>query len=197
MSTNRKSDLASFLRKVPGYDFFHEALSTSEELDAERFAPELELEDKFFSAIESIGSLPQVQELIEAYREAQKTDSPVQDVDRFVEPILKYVRTFSQRFLSKFRPEVLQEMHRHHSEVLFPTRITEYVEKVEGAAKLLQRGKLGVPFFLKLLGIPSSVFNRRGSLSVEVAQAMAKRIAQKKQASESPAKRERTLSRMA
>lgn len=180
LQADLRSDVTQFLKGVSGYDFFHEMFSTVDEIDAEKYAHELDLIERFSKDIEKIKNLPQVQELISSVHDTEDTGAPYKKAGELAKSIAKHVDSLGNKYQSKFRPEVLREVLKGSRMYTFaPTQIQEFVDQVNKYADLLAKGKLGIPLFLALFGVSTSAYQRRASLTEEQVRIMSKRIAKK------------------
>lgn len=180
LQADLKSDITQFLKSVSGYDFFHEILTPPDDLDAEKYAPEIGLIESFFKEIEKVKYLPQVGELISSVRDTEHTRVPYKGAGDLAKSIAKYVGSLGEKYQSKFRPEVLREIRKGSMrEVFRPTKIQDFVGQVNKYADLLAKGRLGIPLFLGLFGVSTSAYQRRASLTEEQVRIMSKRIAKK------------------
>jgi hypothetical protein len=180
LKADLKSDVTQFLKDVSGYDFFHEIFSTTDEIDQEKYAHEIKLIESFSKDMEKIKNLPQVAELISSVRETEDTGIPYGKAGNVAKSIAKQVESLGYKYQSQFRPEVMQAILKGSSAFTFlPSQIQEFVYQVNKYADLLAKGKLGIPMFLALFGVPITAYQRRASLSAEQIQLMSKRIAKR------------------
>ena len=180
LEADLRSEVTQFLKGVSGYDFFHEMFSTVEEIDAEKYAHEINLIGDFFTEVEKIQKFPQVQELISSVHDTEDTGVPFKKAGDLAKSIAKHVDSLGNKYQSKFRPEVLREVLKGPRMYTFvPTQIQEFVDNVNRYADMLAKGKLGIPRFLGLFGVSTSAYQRRASLTEEQVRIMSKRIAKK------------------
>jgi len=180
LEADLRSDVTQFLKGVSGYDFFHDMFSTVEELDAEKYAHEINLIGDFFTEVEKIQKFPQVQELISSVHDTEDTGVPYKKAGDLAKSIAKHVDSLGDKYQSKFRPEVLREVMKGSLMYTFlPTQIQEFVGQVNKYADMLAKGKLGIPRFLGLFGVSNMAYQRRASLTEEQVRIMSKRIAKK------------------
>lgn len=170
----------NIVKELPGYQFFHELFSTTEDLDREKYANEIALINDFFEKVEDFRKLPQVQELIESVNVTEDTGVPFKKAGDLAKSLAKMVEALGNKYQSKFRPEILEEVKRGPRMYEFrPTQIQEYMDHVNDSAVKVSQGRMGIPLFLNYFGVPNMAYQRRASLTEEQVQVLAKRIAKK------------------
>ena len=137
---------------------FLDYFRTREEVYKETYENELKLTKEFFFITHQISLGEAVKELLELYKSYQETGNWAESPKDLVLKLTKQVTLTATKYLNKFDSDVLAKIKGRRSFLGdLPTQILEFQETILDLSKRASSG-IGVPLFLKTLGVPMEAF---------------------------------------
>lgn len=134
---------------------------TDDQIAEDRYGPELQITEEFFRSLAKELQSPEVKVLFQIVRQAEDTGSTRADAPELVETIMTRIESNAKAHLRRFRPEVLREVQRtRYLEHGSPSAIVDFVNDLRKRADGVRSGRMGIPMFLRPLGVSMSAFQR-------------------------------------
>jgi len=140
---------------------WRDLFKTDDEVTADRYKPELKITKEFFRSLTKELQSPEVAELFRIVRQAEDTGSTSAAAPELVDTITTRVEADAEAHLRRFRPEVLREvLRRQVPDSSAPTAIVNFVKDLQQRADGVRSGRMGIPMYLRHLGVSISAFQR-------------------------------------
>lgn len=140
---------------------WRDMFKTDDEVTADRYKPELKITKEFFRSLTKELQSPEVAELFRIVRQAEDTGSTSASAPKLIDAITTRVEADAEAHLRRFRPEVLREVLRPQvPDSSAPTAIVNFVKDLRQRAAGVRSGRMGIPMYLRHLGVPVSAFQR-------------------------------------